>query len=699
MLKAKRFLPLMGFLSAFFLISSSFSWAVEYKLYVPFALRETGSPSNVAYWDRFNSVIRVMNVGENGTTARIVFYDLDGNVHSQVSKDISPNATASVSLKSYFGTATFAGSAVITADQPMAGVVLQKPSWHYNRPAPISRAFSSRGENRIYLPTVLKHKWDTTTRFAVQNTSDEVVNFTLQIFDVQDQQRKKVHFEANVSPRASRHFDMGQLYIPNFSGSGSAVIHSTGTLVASAMELDTRNQRAKGFEGESRGSRNLYMPTALCQAWGSTTYYAVQNTSPTDTATVRVDYSNGATDYLTIEPRAKRSINPCVPGSWAGFSGAARMVVTSPNNANILAIGKAAGSYANSTAFHGVASGGRRVALPYVRWSRYTTGLRTYIAVQNLSNDTQGATVRFFDTSGNLRGHPVTRSVAPLQKANFTFASVVEDSYFNGSVLIEGLEGANFNVLARTAGDDDTAWKPREDYNGGVVLGALGKSIDISHHAGPITEDQVRCWVEEKGIQHIIVRASIAEEYQGANREKSKQQLETLWRAMEDEGLNFSVDLYVWLHWPNGIWGIKTPIADQVRESITFLEELDTGWPALPVKRLWIDVEETLPSGQSQAQTIGYIQEAVDACGSFPCGIYTRKLRWRDFTGNTTAFSDLPLWYALYDKNLNFNDWYYYEGSFGGWTEPAGKQYESNKEAPPLCGVDVDFNIMYLFIP
>jgi hypothetical protein len=613
-------------------------------------------------------------VGENGTTARIDFYDSDGTVDSYVSRDMSPKATWSVDLRSHFGASAFAGSAVITADQPMAGVVLQKPSWNTNRPAPRSRAFSSRGENRVYLPTVLKHKWNTTTRFAVQNTSDKVVNFTLQIFDVQDQQRKKVHFEANVSPRASRHFDMGQLYIPNFSGSGSAVIHSTGTLVASAMELDTRNQRAKGFEGESRGSRNLYMPTALCQAWGSTTYYAVQNTSPTDTATVRVDYSDGATDNLIIGPRAKRSINPCAAGSLAGFSGAARMVVTSPNNANILAIGKAAGSYSNPTAFHGVASGGRRVALPYVRWSAYTTRLRTYIAVQNLAEDTLGATVRFFDASGNLRGHPTSLSVAPLQKANFTFASIVESSYFEGSVLIEGLEGANFNVLARTTSDDDTAWKSREDYNGVVALGALSKGIDISHYSGPITEDQVRCWVEEKGIQHIIVRASIAEEYQGANREKSKQQLETLWRAMEKDGLNFSVDLYVWLHWPNGIWDIKTPIADQVRESIAFLEELDTGWPALPVKRLWIDVEETLPSGQSQAQTIGYIQEAVDACGSFPCGIYTRRQRWLDFTGDTTAFSDLPLWYALYDQNLDFNDWYY-QGPFGGWTEPAGKQY------------------------
>jgi hypothetical protein len=44
----------------------------------------------------------------------------------------------------------------------------------------------------------------------------------------------------------------------------------------------------------------------------------------------------------------------------------------------------------------------------------------------------------------------------------------------------------------------------------------------------------------------------------------------------------------------------------------------------------------------------------------------------------------------------DFDDWYYpsywYEGPFGGWTDPTGKQYN---DRPYLCGSGVDHNIMY----
>ena len=79
-------------------------------------------------------------------------------------------------------------------------------------------------------------------------------------------------------------------------------------------------------------------------------------------------------------------------------------------------------------------------------------------------------------------------AVGSLQKANITFAAA-QDTYFSGSALIEGAEDANFNVLARTSGDDDTSLQPREDYDGVVVVGELAPAIDISQGTGPITLD------------------------------------------------------------------------------------------------------------------------------------------------------------------------------------------------------------------
>lgn len=690
----RRLILVSSLLSLFPLASS----AAEFRMYVPFAIREIGPSSDVAYNDKFSSEITVMNVGEARTSLRAAFHDRAGTVVKEVRRDLDPRATVTLRLRTEFGEAAFAGSAVVTADQPLAGVVHQRSNGHSLRPAPTFRAFSSRGEPRVYLPTVLKNRFDTNTRFAVQNTSDEVADFTLSIYDAQDQQRKYMAVRSGVRPGAARHFDMAALVIPGFSGSGSAVIESTATAVGSAMELDTRRHLAKGFEGAPRGSRKVFMATALCQAFKqTTTYYAVQNTSVSDTANVWVDYSNGSSQFLQIAPFAKRSINPCEAGVGAGFSGAAQMSVAGERSANLVVMGKASDPFSNPTGFEGVASGGRRVALPYVRWSSLSTGTRTYIAIQNLADVEHTATVRFFDRSGYQVGGNQALAVAPLQKVNINFAAV-QNAPFSGSALIEGAEDANFNVLARTSGDDDTSLQPREDYDGVVVVGELARAIDISQGTGPITLDDARCFVEDQGRKHIIVKAAIDEEWSGSNhnRDTSKQHLRTLWEAREVEGINVGVDLYLYVHWPPNL-NFRTPVPDQVREAIALLKELDTAYPPMVANRLWIDLEETPPPGQQTATTVSLIRSALQACGSFPCGIYTRQDWWRSFTGDTSEFAAYPVWYAHYDNLPSFADWPAF--GFGSWTEPMGKQYADKRFEGKLCDKTVDYDIMHLVIP
>jgi hypothetical protein len=255
---------------------------------------------------------------------------------------------------------------------------------------------------------------------------------------------------------------------------------------------------------------------------------------------------------------------------------------------------------------------------------------------------------------------------------------------------------------------------------------ALGQGIDISHcttapgsDPGYINREAVQCWVGSEGVRRIIVRAGIVEEIGSACsagesvRAHSKQHLETLWKALREDGLDFTVDLYVWLHWPGGPTGVTTSVRDQVREAISLLHELDAGFPPLPFKpwdggRLWLDLEETPPAGQSAEDTIGLIQEALGACEDgpddpwqrfFPCGIYTRKSWWQSHTGDTTAFSTYPLWYALYDYQADFSDWYdpqgSWQGPFGGWSDPVAKQY-SDDYLGHLCGAAVDYDLVTL---
>jgi hypothetical protein len=191
-------------------------------------------------------------------------------------------------------------------------------------------------------------------------------------------------------------------------------------------------------------------------------------------------------------------------------------------------------------------------------------------------------------------------------------------------------------------------------------------TVDISHWQGEITPDEVACmW--DSGVRHLI--AGVLNPSIAAN------QLETASNG------GMTVDIYVYLYWSGNITA-------QVQNALA------VGAP-FPVQRLWLDAENA-PGSFTHAQIVEKLQEAVNACGSTPCGIYTRKVWWRDNTGNSTAFSHLPIWYAYYDNMADFDDWYYpsywYEGPFGGWTDPTGKQYN---DRPYLCGSGVDHNIMY----
>lgn len=77
------------------------------------------------------------------------------------------------------------------------------------------------------------------------------------------------------------------------------------------------------------------------------------------------------------------------------------------------------------------------------------------------------------------------------------------------------------------------------------------------------------------------------------------------------------------------------------------------------------------------------------------CGIYTGAFWWPSKMGNTTEFSDLPLWIANYGTNDPDNPRSpITEVNFGGWTKVAAHQYSSTIG---LCGRSVrDNNYWFL---
>lgn len=69
-------------------------------------------------------------------------------------------------------------------------------------------------------------------------------------------------------------------------------------------------------------------------------------------------------------------------------------------------------------------------------------------------------------------------------------------------------------------------------------------------------------------------------------------------------------------------------------------------------------------------------------------GIYTNYYNWEEIVGiewTYPADQGMPLWYAHYDYYGDFKDF----DPFGGWKEPAVKQYAGDVHS---CGVSVDMN-------
>ncbi|MDH3217742.1 MAG: fibronectin type III domain-containing protein, partial [Candidatus Krumholzibacteria bacterium] len=213
-------------------------------------------------------------------------------------------------------------------------------------------------------------------------------------------------------------------------------------------------------------------------------------------------------------------------------------------------------------------------------------------------------------------------------------------------------------------------------------------AVDISSGTGEITAEDIACWKREYGAEHMIVAFNWPE----SKLALALRQLEIVVAS------GVTVDAYVWIAWTE----TNRPLGPERVETVLSLVS------DYPVRRLWLDVESHRSGSDSEldsAQRLPILRAAVAACGGFPCGIYTRKNLWNAEIGPTTEFNGLPLWYAHYDQQPNFQDWHNFPaenpdlGPFGGWSSPTGKQYDSDEtvaaDRAVLCtNPEIDWSVM-----
>lgn len=399
------------------------------------------------------------------------------------------NVPASSGNSIYLGdlvTGNLVGSAVLSSDKEIVATAVQIPQSTTVKNRALSNGFKA-GTAEVLLATVLKNQFNTTSQFAIQNAGTNNTDIEVKFYEVGNTTPVATITESNIAPGVSKYFDAGDLgQLPNPFDGSATVTASSGSIVGSVIEAQTNNVGIRAFEGVTEGSKTVYMATALCEGFGTTTFYAVQNTGASN-ANVSVEYSNGGTDSATIAPGGKNSFSACnASGVAAGFSGAAKIT----SDQDIVVIGKVGGS-GRYTAFLGENGGGDTLALPYVRWSdsQYDTGKRqrAFIAIQNIGDSAvNGVTVKYLDKTGAVIGTQTLASIAAGGKANSKAIDASGDAAklaefgtpdsnpgggFGGSVIIEGPSGSQLVAITRVASKvAATGATVAEDYNA-VVIG------------------------------------------------------------------------------------------------------------------------------------------------------------------------------------------------------------------------------------
>ena len=131
--------------------------------------------------------------------------------------------------------------------------------------------------------------------------------------------------------------------------------------------------------------------------------------------------------------------------------------------------------------------------------------------------------------------------------------------------------------------------------------------------------------------------------------------------------------------------------AQQIRNALQTCKGLD-------IARFWLDAEDVESDFLSIGARVAFLWDCVntfhDIAGNIELGIYTGQWWWIPYMGNTTQFSQLPLYDSYYPPGASVENPYYqkWEGrEYGGWASPSIFQFTGTTE---FAGQSVDLNCL-----
>lgn len=442
---------------------------VIFALLATLALPVRPAAAQTAYANPYRTTLAYMNLGVTTAQLTFTFTSVSGQVRN-VTKSLASNAATFLTVVSATNTnqnigvpgatenpATRKGSIVVSSTQRVIAVVVQTDSGTTRRTRNrlLTTGFTSESvDTTVYVPTYMRHNNSSqkmSSRLAIQNAASSTISYVARFYDMLSTTPVMTVSRSITSGRAA-YLDAASIGTENVVGSlpagfsGSVVITSTGSIVASVVEAQgatnpPTNQPANAQMAipANQTATTMYAPSALCSIGGRSTTLAVQNAGSTTTSVtpvlngVSTGLNGTQTEIITgtavsVEPGVKKIVRVCdvlsegTSGAQTTFNGALQL---SSDTENIAVIAKEDGG-GHSSAYEAqpAAAASDTLVAPYVRnaqASRYNNTssgrLRSSIIIQNVGSTALEAgdvLVNYYDLRGRLIGTHTLGSAVPV---------------------------------------------------------------------------------------------------------------------------------------------------------------------------------------------------------------------------------------------------------------------------------------------
>ncbi len=391
----------------------------------------------------WNSGIQVQNLGAQPATITVTYYQPDGRVAmTEPYGSVAAGSSRTFYLPGTSLPAGYAGSAAISADQPIAAIVNLT---NYELPGSTAAASSYNAvdvpNRRINLPFISRNEFFSTA-ITVLNTGNVTTTIDVAMHELNGE-RVGGWPSLALGPFSSRTLDVSSPSSDRIGGAnfiGSASVASSNTPVAVVVNVAFSN-RLLSYRGESYVGNQLSLPLLMRARNGWNSLFTVRNDSD-QAGEVRVRFFDEAgkavegADYeATIRPRGTLLVEQFSYDRLPpGFTGSG--IVTS-NVPFLTAIGvlnnDGLSEFTGYNAAY-VANAGARLSAPLLMKNH--RGWSTGLQIQNLSAQTADVTVQYYDTENNLVATEQVQLPPSAARTLYTPAVAALPEGFVGSAVL-----------------------------------------------------------------------------------------------------------------------------------------------------------------------------------------------------------------------------------------------------------------------